>query len=47
MDGVISEDELSRLRYSDTKVGAGQRIMELLSTHPNMLKRVKRLSELS
>ena len=47
MDGVISEDELSRLRYSDTKVGTGQRIMELLSTHPNMLKRVKRLSELS
>ncbi len=47
LDGVISEDELSRLRYSDTKIATGQRIMELLSTHPNMLKRVKRLSELS
>lgn len=47
MDGVISEEELDRLRYSDTKIGAGQSIMELLSTHPNMVKRVKRLSELA
>jgi len=46
MDGKISEDELSRLRYSDTKIGRGQSVMELLSTHPNMVKRVKRLSEL-
>ena len=45
-DGVISEDELARLRYSDTKVSTGQSLMELLSTHPNMLKRVKRLFEL-
>ena len=47
MDGVISEEELSRLRYSDTNIGTGQSIMELLSTHPNMVKRVKRLSELA
>ncbi len=47
MDGVISEEELSRLRYSDTKISTGQSIMELLSTHPNMVKRVKRLSELA
>ncbi len=47
MDGVISEEELSRLKYSDTNIGAGQSIMELLSTHPNMVKRVKRLSELA
>ncbi len=47
MDGVISEEELSRLRYSDTNIGTTQSIMELLSTHPNMVKRVKRLSELS
>ena len=47
MDGVISEEELSRLRYSDTKIGTGSTIMELLSTHPNMVKRVKRLSELA
>ncbi len=47
MDGVISEEELSRLRYSDTSISTGQSIMELLSTHPNMVKRVKRLSELA
>ena len=47
MDGVISEEELSRLRYSDTRISTGQSIMELLSTHPNMVKRVKRLSELA
>ncbi len=47
MDGKISEEELSRLRYSDTKVSTGQSVMELLSTHPNMVKRVKRLSELA
>jgi heat shock protein HtpX len=47
MDGVISEEELLRLRYSDTNIGTGQSIMELLSTHPNMVKRVKRLSELA
>src|SRR5664280_158485 len=47
MDGVISEEELSRLRYSDTKISTGQSIICLLSTHPNMVKRVKRLSELA
>ncbi len=47
MDGVISEEELSSLRYSDTSISTGQSIMELLSTHPNMVKRVKRLSELA
>ena len=47
LDGVISEEELSRLRYSDTSISTGQSIMELLSTHPNMVKRVKRLSELA
>jgi len=47
MDGVISEEELSKLRYSDTKIGTANNIMELLSTHPNMVKRVKRLSELA
>jgi heat shock protein HtpX len=46
MDGVISEEELTRLRYSETKISRGQSVMELLSTHPNMVKRVKRLSEL-
>lgn len=47
MDGTISESELEELRYSHTKIGAGSQIMELLSTHPNMVKRVKRLSEMT
>jgi heat shock protein HtpX len=47
LDGRISEEELSSLKYSDTKIGTGQSLMELLSTHPNMVKRVKRLSELN
>lgn len=46
MDGSISESELEELKYNRTKIGAGSRVMEILSTHPNMVKRVKRLSEM-
>ncbi|MDI6644524.1 MAG: zinc metalloprotease HtpX [Methanobacteriaceae archaeon] len=46
MDGVISESELSRLKHSETRVSLAQKIMEIISTHPNMVKRIKRLSEL-
>ena len=45
-DGVISDEELQRLANSNVKVSAGKNLMELLSTHPDSLKRVKRLSEL-
>ena len=47
MDGVISESELSRLKYSETKVSLSHKVMEIMSTHPNMVKRIKKLSELS
>ena len=47
MDGVISERELAEMRNMDTNIGTGSKIMELLSTHPNMVKRIKRLAELS
>lgn len=47
MDGTISELELAELRDSKTKISTGSKIMELMSTHPNMVKRVKRLAELS
>lgn len=47
MDGVISESELAELRYTQTRIGTGDRVMEILSTHPNMVKRIKRLAELS
>jgi heat shock protein HtpX len=47
MDGIISESELAELRNMKTSIGTGSKIMELLSTHPNMVKRIKRLAELS
>lgn len=42
--GTISAQELEALQSSDIKLGFGDRLLELLSTHPNMLKRIKRLS---
>lgn len=45
-DGNISEEELKSLRDSKVNISSQAKIMELLSTHPDMLKRVKRLSEL-
>ena len=45
-DGRISDEELKRLADSDVKISKKSGIMELLSTHPDSLKRVKRLAEL-
>jgi len=42
--GTIDASELLALRNKSVKVSAGQKLMELLSTHPNMLKRIKQLS---
>jgi len=43
--GTISATELKALQERNLKLGFGDRMMELFSTHPNMLKRIKRLSE--
>ncbi|MFH0855609.1 MAG: zinc metalloprotease HtpX [Candidatus Omnitrophota bacterium] len=43
--GTIDPSELALLRNKNVRLGAGDRLMELLSTHPNMLKRIKKLSE--
>jgi len=43
--GTIDPYELERLKKSKIKLTFADRIMELLSTHPNMLKRIKQLSE--
>lgn len=43
--GTISREELSTLHSKTVKLNFGDKIMELFSTHPNMLKRIKRLSE--
>ncbi|MCM8796601.1 MAG: zinc metalloprotease HtpX [Candidatus Omnitrophica bacterium] len=42
--GTISASELEFLRTKKVNLGFGDRLMELLSTHPNMLKRIKQLS---
>jgi len=43
--GTIDVGELDILRNKKVQLGFGDRMLELLSTHPNMLKRIKKLSE--
>ena len=43
--GTIDASELELLRNKKVHLGFGDRLLELLSTHPNMLKRIKQLSE--
>ena len=45
-DGVLGSQELKNLKNSNIKISAGSKFMEIFSTHPDMLKRVKRLAEL-
>jgi heat shock protein HtpX len=45
-DGKISDDELRRLVNSDIKISKAKGLMEIFSTHPESLKRAKRLAEL-
>ncbi len=44
--GTIDANELRALRTKPIKVKTTDKIMEILSTHPNMLKRIQRLSSL-
>ncbi len=44
-NGIIDASELDLLRKSNIRLNLGDRMLELLSTHPNMLKRIKKLSE--
>ncbi len=44
--GTIDPDELIRLRNQSVRLTFGDRLLEALGTHPNMLKRIKHLSEL-
>lgn len=43
--GTISSEELSILQSKKVSIGFGDKMFEIFSTHPNMLKRIKRLSE--
>ena len=44
-DGTIDAGELLAMRSKRIQLGFGDRMMEVMSTHPNMLKRIKQLSE--
>jgi len=46
MSGTIDANELSTIRGKKVVLGFGDKMMEALSTHPNMLKRIKHLSTL-
>ncbi len=45
--GTIDQDELLSIRSKEVKLRGGEKIVELLTTHPNMLKRIKRLATLA
>ena len=47
MSGTIDEAELMAIRNQKVKVSTSDKMMELLSTHPNMLKRIQHLSTLT
>jgi len=46
MSGTIDASELEALRTKAVRLSTGDKLMELFSTHPNMLKRIKHLSSL-
>ena len=43
--GTIDADELEALHNKQIKLSFGDKLLEALSTHPNMLKRIKQLSD--
>lgn len=45
--GTIDPYELKSLRDKEIKISASDKLFEVLSTHPNMLKRIKHLSSLT
>jgi heat shock protein HtpX len=46
MKGMIDAEGLQQLRQKQIKLGFRDTLMEVFTTHPNMLKRIKALSEL-
>jgi heat shock protein HtpX len=46
LSGTIDQNELLALRSEKIKIGKSEKLMEIFTTHPNMLKRIKRLSTL-
>ena len=46
MSGTIDVNELMELRQKKIKISSAEKMMELFTTHPNMLKRIKHLASL-
>jgi len=46
MSGTIDQNELMMVTTKDIKLGKAERTVEILSSHPNMLKRIKHLASL-
>ncbi|KZX17008.1 hypothetical protein MBCUT_04110 [Methanobrevibacter cuticularis] len=44
-DGNISASELSQLKYKKINISMSKKVGEIFSTHPDMLKRLEKLSE--
>jgi heat shock protein HtpX len=42
--GTLDASELELLRTKELRLSFADRLLEVLSTHPNMLKRIKQLS---
>lgn len=47
LSGTIDQTELLALRTKDIRPSAAEKLLEIFTTHPNMLKRIKRLATLS
>jgi len=47
LSGTIDPDELMELRQKRVKLSGVEKMMELFTTHPNMLKRIKHLAGLT
>jgi len=47
MSGTIDYDELMEVRQKEVRLSTTDKLMELFSSHPNMLKRIKQLSTLA
>jgi heat shock protein HtpX len=47
MSGTIDANELESIRNAKFRISKAERVMEVLSTHPNMLKRIQNLSTLA
>ena len=45
--GTIDQNELLVLRSREVRPSAAEKLLEIFTTHPNMLKRIKRLSTLA